>query len=42
MYNARIDYIEALGIVSDDMIESWRTSKDMVATEKLIVETYLP
>ena len=41
-YNARIDYIEALGIVSDDMIESWRTSEDMVATEKLIVETYLP
>jgi hypothetical protein len=24
------------------MIKSWRTSKDMVATEKLIVETYLP
>lgn len=41
-YNARIDYIEALGIVSDEMIESWRTSEDMVATEKLIVETYLP
>jgi hypothetical protein len=42
MYNARIDYIEALGLVSDDMISSWRTSKDMAATEKLIVETYLP
>ena len=41
-YMDRIDYIEAMGIVSDEMIQSWRTSTDMAKTEAEILNTYLP
>jgi hypothetical protein len=31
-----------MGIVGEEMIESWRNSSDMAATEKEILEKYLP
>ena len=41
-YNARIDYIQAMGIIGEETANEWRNSQDLAATEKEIIEKYLP